>query len=209
MSNRIQNEILHGEKICSNAEEIWGWSSPAGKKRADRRAQYFIQYGNIQSNQNILEIGCGTGIFTEKISKQGSKITAIDLSEDLLKRAKSKNIPNCHFEQGDAHQLKYQNESFDVVIGSSILHHLDVQTVLNEIYRVLKNNGKLVFAEPNMLNPQIMIQKNIPFIKKWLGDSPDETAFFRWPMEKVLEKLVLLKRLFSLMIFFIRQLPPK
>ena len=40
-----------------------------------------------------------------------------------------------------------------------------------------------MFTEPNMLNPQIAIQKNVPFIKKLVGDSPDETAFFRWSLK--------------------------
>ena len=46
----------------------------------------------------------------------------------------------------------------------------------------------MVFAEPNMLNPQIFIQKNIPFIKKMLGDSPDETAIVKWKMSEMLKK---------------------
>ena len=45
----------------------------------------------------------------------------------------------------------------------------------------------MVFAEPNMINPQILIQKNIPFIKKWLGDSPDESAIVRWKFAALLK----------------------
>ena len=59
---------------------------------------------------------------------------------------------------------------------------------LREIYRVLKPGGTIYFTEPNMLNPQIAIQKNIPWIKRKLGDSPDETAFFRWPLRRLLER---------------------
>ena len=39
-----------------------------------------------------------------------------------------------------------------------------------------------------MLNPQIALQKNVPAVKKRLGDSPDETAFFRWPLRRLLER---------------------
>jgi len=46
----------------------------------------------------------------------------------------------------------------------------------------------MVFAEPNMINPQILLQKNIPFIKERLGDSPDETAIVRWSFKKLLKK---------------------
>ncbi|HQV00102.1 MAG TPA: class I SAM-dependent methyltransferase, partial [Bacteroidia bacterium] len=75
----------------------------------------------------------------------------------------------------------------DVVFGSSVLHHLEFEASLNEIYRVLKPGGRMVFAEPNMLNPQIFIQKNVPFIKTWLGDSPDETAIVRWQFANLLK----------------------
>jgi len=39
-----------------------------------------------------------------------------------------------------------------------------------------------------MLNPQIAFQKNVPWVKRKLGDSPDETAFFRWPLRRLLEQ---------------------
>jgi hypothetical protein len=52
--------------------------------------------------------------------------------------------------------------------------------------RVLRPGGAFVFTEPNMLNPQIMLQKNLPPLKALLGDSPDETAFFRWQIRGLL-----------------------
>ena len=58
---------------------------------------------------------------------------------------------------------------------------------VREIYRVSKRGGTIYFTEPNMLNPQIAIQKNVPWVKRKLGDSPDETAFFRWPLRRLLE----------------------
>jgi SAM-dependent methyltransferase len=72
-------------------------------------------------------------------------------------------------------------------VGSSILHHLRPAVALEEVFRVLRPDGFIAFAEPNMLNPQIAIQKNIPVIKRWLGDSPEERAFFRWQATKLLE----------------------
>ena len=84
--------------------------------------------------------------------------------------------------------MSYPDASFDSVVGSSVLHHLEIQPALREIHRVLKPSGTIFFTEPNMLNPQIAVQKNVPWIKRQLGDSPDETAFFRWPLRRSLEK---------------------
>jgi ubiquinone/menaquinone biosynthesis C-methylase UbiE len=186
---RIKNEIDHGKKIKEHAEDIWGWSTPAGKKRADRRAQYFISLGNYTSDSNILEIGCGTSLFTEKVFNiSQANITAIDISEDLLEKAKQK-LPNVTFQKEDAMKMSFKNGNFDSVWGSSVLHHLDIEQALKEIYRVLKPGGSMVFAEPNMLNPQIFIQKSVPFIKRLMGDSPDETAFVRWKLKKTLKRI--------------------
>ena len=84
--------------------------------------------------------------------------------------------------------MSYSEAVFDSVVGSSVLHHLEIEEALREIYRVLKPGGTIYFTEPNMLNPQIAIQKNVPWIKRKLGDSPDETAFFRWPLWRLLEQ---------------------
>ncbi len=89
----------------------------------------------------------------------------------------------------DAMKLQFPDNSFDVVFGSSILHHLDFERVMPELFRVLKPGGRIVFAEPNMLNPQIFVQKNVPFIKKALGDSPDETAIQRWNFASFMKKI--------------------
>lgn len=189
MEKRIVHEKEHGKKIAANAETVWNWNSPAGKKRAEKRARYIIETGKIKSSDRVLEIGCGTGLFTEKIyNATHANITGIDISEDLLEVAREK-LRQTEFRMEDAMNLTYEDNSFDVVCGSSVLHHLDLLKSYSEIFRVLKPRGRMVFAEPNMLNPQIFIQKNIPFIKKWLGDSPDETAIIRFKTKKQLAKI--------------------
>ncbi len=92
--------------------------------------------------------------------------------------------PNVQYQIENAYELSYDDAVFDSVVGSSVLHHLEIEKALRDIYRVLKPTGTIYFTEPNMLNPQIAVQKNIPWIKRKLGDSPDETAFFRWPLRR-------------------------
>src|SRR5205823_14114046 len=95
---------------------------------------------------------------------------------------------NVQYQIENAYQLSYEDAAFDSVVGSSVLHHLEIAKALRDIYRVLKPAGTIYFTEPNMLNPQIAIQKNIPWIKRKLADSPDETAFFRWPLSRLVER---------------------
>lgn len=188
--SRLDHELTHGKKLVSEGpESVWNWSSPAGRKRAERRAGYLSKIGRITAGDKVLEIGCGTGLFTRKVHEiTGARIMATDISEDLLSIAR-KGFSKGEFMIADAMDMPFSPGEFDAVFGSSILHHLDFEKTLNEILRVLKSDGRMVFAEPNMLNPQIFIQKNVPFIKKALGDSPDETAIVRSKLARLMREI--------------------
>lgn len=186
--NRIDNEIVHGRFLAKRgAGEVWNWESPAGKLRWARRVKMLS--GHLRPEMTVLELGCGTGYFTSELVRSGAEIVAIDVSPDLLQLARAQHsAPNVRYELQNAYAMSYPDASFDSVVGSSVLHHLEIQPALREIHRVLKPSGAIFFTEPNMLNPQIAVQKNVPWIKRKLGDSPDETAFFRWPLRRSLEK---------------------
>jgi len=188
MQDRVTNEIQHGRFLAKHgAGEVWNWESPAGKLRWARRVK--MVSGHLKPGMTILELGCGTGYFTHELAGSGADIVAIDISPELLEIARAKRSgPNIRYEIKDACALTYADAMFDSVVGSSILHHLEIEEALREVYRVLKPSGTIYFTEPNMLNPQIAIQKNIPWIKRRLGDSPDETAFFRWPLRRLLKQ---------------------
>lgn len=188
MTKRLENEIEHGKYLLeNNAGEVWNWESPAGKLRWKRRVKMLCN--DLNSGISVLELGCGTGYFTKELVKTKANIIAIDISPELLESAK-KNVGegNIQYVLGNACSMPFEDSVFDVILGSSVLHHLDIDSALKEVFRVLKKNGIILFTEPNMLNPQIALQKNIPFIKKIMGDSPDETAFFRWRIRKKLEE---------------------
>lgn len=187
-NQRIQHEKEHGSLLSQGgAEDIWNWGSPAGKARAQRRAEFFAQ--KMYSGATCLELGCGTGYFTRLVAESNATITAVDISEDLLAEAREKTTAqNVVYEIADAHNLKYEDASFDLVYGSSILHHLEIDKALSESLRVLKPGGKFVFAEPNMVNPQIWAERNIDYVRKKVGASPDETAFVRFTLEPIMKK---------------------
>jgi SAM-dependent methyltransferase len=187
-SSRKQSEIFHGQKIVARAEAVWGWDSPAGRVRAQRRAELLIELLRRNPGETVLEIGCGSGVFTRQFAPHIPRLVAIDLSEVLLRRARGHSDFSTYC-VADAEMLPFADRRFAAVVGSSVLHHLDLGTILREIWRVLVPGGVIAFAEPNMLNPQIALQKNIPALKERLGDSPDETAFVRWSLARQLRAL--------------------
>jgi len=188
MQDHVTKEIRHGRFLAKyGAGEIWNWESPAGKLRWARRVKMLSKH--LGAGMRVLELGCGTGYFTRELARSRADIVAIDVSPELLEIARANcSGRNVRYEIQNASALSYPDAVFDSVVGSSVLHHLEIEEALREIHRVLKAGGTIYFTEPNMLNPQIAVQKNVPWVKRKLGDSPDETAFFRWPLRRLLEQ---------------------
>ncbi|MDH3944000.1 MAG: methyltransferase domain-containing protein [Anaerolineae bacterium] len=186
---RAKREIAHGEFLAAEgAEYLWGWGTPAGMVRYRRRAQLIADAAGLNHTGRVLEIGCGTGLFTDIFAKYAMKVTAVDISPDLIEMAANRALPaeKVEFICAGFEQIPGK-DAFDAVVGSSVLHHLEVAESLERINRLLKPGGRLVFAEPNMLNPQIFAERKL--LRSRLKQvSPDETAFVRWDLAKLLAK---------------------
>ncbi len=181
---RATNEMKHFRKLASaNAELALGWGTAAGRIRAQRRAALISEGAHLSSHVRALEIGCGIGTFTEMFAATGAKLTAVDLSSELLSMANHK-LANVEFLQGRFEDMDFER-AFDAVIGSSILHHLDLEEALPKIFNALKPKGIMCFTEPNMLNPQVFAERT--FRRLFWYVSPDETAFVRFKLKALLE----------------------
>lgn len=182
--SRLDHEIEHGKYLSElGTGKLWYWETPAGKERYQRRCAMLTRH--LTSDMTVLEVGCGPGYFTRALAQTGAKIIAIDISPALLDHAKQiLNSSNVELSVGNAYQLSFPDKTFDAVIGSSILHHLDLDAALKEFSRVLKPGGLLHFTEPNMLNPEVFLERKIPLLRKITHQSPDETAFVRWPLKQ-------------------------
>jgi ubiquinone/menaquinone biosynthesis C-methylase UbiE len=181
-AGRLAREIEHHRGIADQAEIIWNWDSPSGRRRAERRASIFVERCRLAPGRRALEIGCGTGIFLEKVASSGARLVGLDLSEDLLAKARARlgAVPNVALHRGNAEHLPYAHASFDAVYGSSVLHHLDLDRALREVLRVLRPGGLCAFTEPNVVNPQVALMFRLGLTKKYFGVSPDEMAFSRF-----------------------------
>ncbi len=187
-SLRFENEVKHGKYLASTeAEHQWGWGTPAGQERLKRRAELIAGASALGRGMHVLEVGCGTGLFTERFAASECRLTAVDLSPDLLEKAKVrvKQRENVSFELRPFEECR-EIGPFDAVVGSSVLHHLDLDRSLRIMLGLLKSGGRLAFAEPNHLNPQVFAERK--FRRFFPYVSPDETAFYRRKITLDLEK---------------------
>lgn len=102
-------------------------------------------------NKQIIDIGCGGGIYTKELALMGAKnVVGLDFSKEILQAAKENcnNFSNISFIHGDAHNIPYPNETFDIVISRAVIHHLqDIPTFLREASRILNKNGLLILQD--------------------------------------------------------------
>jgi ubiquinone/menaquinone biosynthesis C-methylase UbiE len=187
---RWAREIEHHRQIADEADVIWNWDSPAGRRRAERRAALFIEAGGLAPGTRALELGCGTGIFLERVAASGAGLSGLDLSHDLLARARERvrSLANVRLVRGNAEGLPFPGGAFDAVYGSSVLHHLDLPASLREACRVLRPGGRAVFTEPNIINPQVAFMFHMGLTKRYFGVSPDEMAFSRFRAARALRE---------------------
>jgi 2-polyprenyl-3-methyl-5-hydroxy-6-metoxy-1,4-benzoquinol methylase len=184
LADRAERERIHDRHLIEvGAEAAWGWTTAAGRRRAARRAQLIADGARLRPGITALELGCGTGVFTEQFARTGAALCAVDLSADLIAVARRR---TAGIAQVDFHCEQFErmhvDVRFDAIIGSSVLHHLDLTRALRRIRQLLKAGGVISFAEPNMLNPQVFLERHA---RGWFHYvSPDETAFVRWNLAR-------------------------
>jgi len=115
--------------------------------------------------KDVLEYGCGPGYEALFIAKSASSVTGIDISDTAIEQAKEmarqEQITNATFRAMDAEAMDFSDESFDLICGMGILHHLDLDKSLSEIARTLRPGGKAIFIEPLGHNPFINLYRKI------------------------------------------------
>ena len=112
----------------------------------------------------MLEYGCGADSWAPHLAHRGADVTGIDISpvavEEAERRAASNGgMDRLSFQVMNAEQLEFEDESFDLIFGGAILHHLDLEQAYSEISRTLRPGGRAVFLEPMGHNPLIRLYR--------------------------------------------------
>lgn len=114
----------------------------------------------LDNNSSILDLGCGTGIYSIFLKEYGRIVYGIDRSYVLIKEASLALGQRCgiKFLVSEAESLPFDKEMFDLVfVNDSLIHFTSQENALMQIKDVLKNNGKAIFIEPNIMNPVMML----------------------------------------------------
>lgn len=166
LQGRIRREIeAHTERdVLAESYRLKGrfthiWSYPSRKRLL---AELDRVLEDVEG-KSVLDYGCGRGASSLKYLTKGAIVCGIDISPTYIAEAKrmaeDAGFPRerYQFHAMDAHALEFGDETFDLVIGEGVLHHLDAEVALGEIYRVLKPGGRVLLQEPLADNPLLKL----------------------------------------------------
>lgn len=130
---------------------------------------------SLAENKDVLEIGAGHGIGSTLIASKAKTYTAGEYSDENIEYLKTYR-KDIHCVKVDAHDMPFEDNSFDVIIALAMIYYLDIDVFLKEVRRVLRPGGKLFFCSSN---------KEVPgFVP-----SPFTTKYFTVPeLKGVLDK---------------------
>ncbi len=125
-----------------------------------------VEFLDIKAGHKILDMGCGTGVVTQLISRrlsseQGGMAVGIDAAGKMIEGAVKKRASDtCRFKVAAAETLPFENESFDSVVSTLFFHHIQLdlkEKAFAEAFRVLKPGGTTISWTMNTRKPLIRI----------------------------------------------------
>jgi 2-polyprenyl-3-methyl-5-hydroxy-6-metoxy-1,4-benzoquinol methylase len=114
-------------------------------------------------------VGCGNGIISRGIGREGYNVFGIDISEKAIEKARSlTDLPNVQFDTISAQELVADGKQYDAVVCSEVLEHLTYpEKLLEVLYQSLKDNGVLIVTVPNGMGPrEVLVTKPVIAMQK-------------------------------------------
>ncbi len=117
------------------------------------------------AGRDVLEYGCSNEPYVLELARRGARAVGIDLSAVAIEQARGAaadaGVANVRFEVMDGEHLDLPDDSFDLVCGTGVLHHLDLGLAFAEIARVLRPGGEAIFIEPLAHNPALRLFRRL------------------------------------------------
>lgn len=163
------NERLRREREFHDARFTAGHEARSAdrfyKVNAASNTYFKREIEGVPSGARMLDYGCGEGAYAAlHAAHQGHSVTAIDISpvalEHAEQEAKRQGVADrVEFRAMNAESLDLDSDSFDLVCGLGVIHHLELVPALGEVSRVVRPSGIVVFLEPLGHNPAINLYR--------------------------------------------------
>ncbi|MBV8523999.1 MAG: methyltransferase domain-containing protein [Acetobacteraceae bacterium] len=157
-----RERAFHNKRFALNGRQEQGkyyWAIEAGKQK------YLERIHRFSNHADIFELGCGMGdnIFANRAGFRSAG--GIDISDFAIHQANEaageRGLPNVKFFCGDAENVPLPDASLDLVFGSGIVHHLNLERCTREVSRLLRPGGIALFWEPLGHNPFINLYRRL------------------------------------------------
>lgn len=183
--------ILRHGLSAKSTEEFYDTFSPYYERFFGGQGRYaddavailgdYQRENNISLN-SVLETGCGTGIYSEKLEKLCDELHGIDFSEGQLSHAQEKSL-GIMLTRGNVLALPYPHGRFDLVTSLGMVRHLPKEMLddyFKEAYRVLRPGGLFMF-EPLFENLADVLPPHLKVVERaWSMSAPLYNAFMKW-----------------------------
>ena len=179
LEERKKKEMEYHDKLRSLKE-----SDPEYKFLTSNKKFYSVVRSSISfvdewlkarcQGKRVLDYACGNGGYVIFSAKNGANAVGIDISPVSIENSKKNAIregvdKNTSFSVMDAEALQFDNDYFDVICETGVLHHLNLKKAYSELARVLKPDGEMICAEGLRHNPFFhLYRKMTPHLRtKW------------------------------------------
>lgn len=156
--------------------------------------QLLPMFGDLKG-KNVLDAGAGTGRIIRDLKNYGAKVTALDVSEEMLKICRKK-FSDIETVVGDIENMPFADNTFDVVIATFVIVHLkNTDKAFDEIYRILKDGGCAIITNINQRKaPKLKLKNRDEIVIQSYYHRPKdiiaslEKSFFRIEKEKFIDE---------------------
>jgi SAM-dependent methyltransferase len=145
----------------------------------------------ILPTESILELGAGSGLWTEHLAavlKGENPITAAVFNDDFAQAAKDRNFAGVTVRRIRVGLDELPAESFDYIVGTAILCHNLYEQNLRTLLRLLKPGGQILFFEANYWNPQVLVKSVVPVIGRWAGNARCQVGMKKYRLMHALSR---------------------
>jgi SAM-dependent methyltransferase len=158
----------------------WAHFSPLEALTIPQAAR-LVRHAGVRAGQQVLDVGCGTGVVAVTAARRGAHVTGLDLTPQLLERARENGRiagVTVEWHEGDAESLPFADASFDVVLSQ--FGHMFAprpELAVSEMLRVLKPGGTLAFST---WPPEHYVGRSFVLVSRYLPPPPGIVSPALW-----------------------------